>query len=125
MMTSLGLLPEMGRLHETRKLGFHAQPHVLSFFLNCVLTAQMRARHTSRGFAYKAAAQKRNEATIEALLLPHVPDTPLDGAIGLFFTAFFPPPKSVSPAPILREKFRHVMAPNGNLGAGPSSSKTR
>ncbi len=71
----------------------------LSFTLNCVPTAQMRPKHaTINGIhcAYKAKGQKANEATLEALLAPFVPDKPLEGALSLYFAAYFPVPKSAS-----------------------------
>ncbi len=73
---------------------------MLSFILNCVPTAQARARHmrTKSGLAiaYKSESQKANEATLEALLAPHAPKAPFTCAIYLEFAAFMPIPKSAS-----------------------------
>lgn len=71
----------------------------LSFTLNCVPTAQQRPRHmrTKNGMdiTYRSEGQRRNEATLEAMLLPYVPEHPLDGGLELEFTAIMPVPVSM------------------------------
>lgn len=70
---------------------------VLEFTLNCVPTPQARARHAVRGghaIAYKAQKQRDDEATLDALLAPHAPETPFCGPVALCFTAYMPLPKS-------------------------------
>lgn len=72
----------------------------LSFTLNCVPTPQQRPRHmrTKSGIdlTYKSGTQKANEATLDALLAPHVPQKPLEGGIELRFTAIMPLPSFAS-----------------------------
>ena len=72
----------------------------LAFTLHCLPTAQQRARHmtTPNGFhrAYKSETQEANERTLEALLRPHVPPSPLEGGLELSFRAVFPTPGSGS-----------------------------
>ena len=71
----------------------------LTFILNVTPTPQARSRHTViNGFhrAYKSAAQKGAEATLDALLAQHAPVEPLTGAVALDFVAVFPVPASAS-----------------------------
>lgn len=73
---------------------------MLKFRLNCIPTAQARARHgrTKSGLpmTFKSANQKANERTLEALLAPHAPKTPLAGPLVLEFVAALPVGKSDS-----------------------------
>ena len=62
-------------------------------------TAQMRARHTSRGGfsrTYKSGKQVKNEDNLMYHLDDYVPDEPLQGPIFLFIVARMPIPKSYS-----------------------------
>lgn len=73
---------------------------MLKFRLNCIPTAQARARHgrTKSGLhmTFKSANQKANERTLEALLAPYAPKTPLAGPLVLEFVAALPVGKSDS-----------------------------
>lgn len=73
---------------------------MLKFRLNCIPTAQARARHgrTKSGLhmTFKSANQKSNERTLEALLAPYAPKTPLAGPLVLEFVAALPVGKSDS-----------------------------
>ena len=76
---------------------------ILKFSLPIVPTAQARARHrtinTKGGLlhmTYKSSKQQENERTLEACLLPYVPENPMTGALTLQFIACLPVPKSVS-----------------------------
>lgn len=73
---------------------------MLKFRLNCIPTAQARARHmtTKSGLSvsYKSANQKANERTLEALLAPYAPKAPLQGPLVLEFVAAMPLGKSDS-----------------------------
>lgn len=87
---------------------------MLKFRLNCIPTAQARARHmtTKSGLSvsYKSANQKANERTLEALLAPHAPRAPLQGPLVLEFVAALPVGKSDSRT--LREaKLTGLVAP--------------
>lgn len=87
---------------------------MLNFRLNCIPTAQARARHgrTKSGLhvTFKSANQKANERTLEALLAPHAPKTPLAGPLVLEFVAALPVGKSDSKK--LREaKLTGLVAP--------------
>lgn len=87
---------------------------MLKFRLNCVPTAQARARHmtTKSGLSvsYKSANQKANERTLEALLAPYAPKAPLQGPLVLEFVAALPVGKSDSKK--LREaKLTGLVAP--------------
>lgn len=70
------------------------------FRLNCIPTAQARARHgrTKSGLhmTFKSANQKANERTLEALLAPYAPKAPLQGPLVLEFVAAMPLGKSDS-----------------------------
>lgn len=69
----------------------------LSFFIPAIPRGQARVRHTSvNGFSrtYKSKDQQADERTLEALMMPHVPQMCLAGAIELLITAFMPVPKS-------------------------------
>lgn len=87
---------------------------MLKFRLNCIPTAQARARHgrTKSGLhmTFKSANQKANERTLEALLAPYAPKTPLQGPLVLEFVAALPVGKSDSKK--LREaKLTGLVAP--------------
>lgn len=87
---------------------------MLKFRLNCIPTAQARARHgrTKSGLhmTFKSANQKANERTLEALLAPYAPKTPLQGPLVLEFVAALPVGKSDSRT--LREaKLTGLVAP--------------
>lgn len=87
---------------------------MLKFRLNCIPTAQARARHgrTKSGLhmTFKSANQKANERTLEALLAPYAPKTPLAGPLVLEFVAALPVGKSDSKK--LREaKLTGLVAP--------------
>lgn len=87
---------------------------MLKFRLNCIPTAQARARHmtTKSGLSvsYKSANQKANERTLEALLAPYAPKAPLHGPLVLEFVAALPVGKSDSKK--LREaKLTGLVAP--------------
>lgn len=87
---------------------------MLKFRLNCIPTAQARARHmtTKSGLSvsYKSANQKANERTLESLLAPHAPKAPLAGPLVLEFVAALPVGKSDSRT--LREaKLTGLVAP--------------
>lgn len=73
---------------------------MLKFRLNCIPTAQARARHgrTKSGLhvTFKSANQRANERTLEALLAPHAPKAPLQGPLVLEFVAAMPVGKSDS-----------------------------
>lgn len=87
---------------------------MLKFRLNCIPTAQARARHgrTKSGLhmTFKSANQKANDRTLEALLAPYAPKTPLAGPLVLEFVAALPVGKSDSRT--LREaKLTGLVAP--------------
>ena len=87
---------------------------MLKFRLNCIPTAQARARHgrTKSGLhmTFKSANQKANERTLEALLAPYAPKSPLQGPLVLEFVAALPVGKSDSKK--LREaKLTGLVAP--------------
>lgn len=87
---------------------------MLKFRLNCIPTAQARARHgrTKSGLhvTFKSANQRANERTLEALLAPHAPRSPLQGPLVLEFVAALPVGKSDSKK--LREaKLTGLVAP--------------
>ncbi len=72
---------------------------MIAFTLSIIPTAQARARHgvvKGRSMTFKSGAQRANEQTLDALLAPHAPASPLDGGVVLEFRAVFPPPKSAS-----------------------------
>ena len=72
---------------------------MIAFVLPCIPTAQARARHgvvNGHSMTFKSGAQRANEQTLDALLAPHAPETPLMGAVTLEFRAVFPPPRSAS-----------------------------
>lgn len=69
----------------------------LFFILPITPTAQQRPRHARIGghdVTYKSTTQQANERTLEAMLLPHRPKTPLSGPLELSFRATFPIPRS-------------------------------
>lgn len=87
---------------------------MLKFRLNCIPTAQARARHgrTKSGLhvTFKSANQRANERTLEALLAPYAPKAPLQGPLVLEFVAALPVGKSDSKK--LREaKLTGLVAP--------------
>lgn len=87
---------------------------MLKFRLNCIPTAQARARHgrTKSGLnvTFKSANQRANERTLEALLAPYAPKQPLSGPLVLEFVAALPVGKSDSKK--LREaKLTGLVAP--------------
>ena len=73
---------------------------MLKFRLNCTPTAQARARHgrtkTGLHVTFKSQRQQDNERTLEALLAPHAPKSPLHGPLVLEFVAALPVGKSDS-----------------------------
>ena len=75
---------------------------MIQFTIPIEPTAQARARHTKQGRTYKCAKQKANERTLEALLVPHRPDTPIQGPVGIEIRAFMAIAKSKS------KKFREA-----------------
>lgn len=64
---------------------------MLKFRLNCTPTAQARTRHgrtkTGLHVTFKSQSQQANERTLEALLAPHAPKTPINGPLVLEFVA--------------------------------------
>lgn len=71
----------------------------IEFTLPIVPTAQARARVTARGKfaqAYKTKDQQANERTLEACLMQHAPEKPLQGPLVLEFVAALPVGKSDS-----------------------------
>lgn len=91
---------------------------MIAFTLNTIPTAQARARHgvvAGHSVTFKAAGQRANEQTLDALLAPHAPEVPMAGAVTLEFRAVFPPPKSVSKkarAAMLRGQIHHTKKPD-------------
>lgn len=72
---------------------------MIKFRLPITPTAQARVKVAVRGKfaqAYKTADQKANERTLEACLLPHVPERPMTGPVMLEFVAAMPVPTSDS-----------------------------
>jgi Holliday junction resolvase RusA-like endonuclease len=72
---------------------------MISFFISCIPRGQARPRHaTIAGHhrAYKSKTQELDEATLQALMMPYVPDEPLDCPLSLVVEAFMPIPKSFS-----------------------------
>lgn len=97
----------------------NSEVRAMSFILCCIPTPQQRPRHmrtkTGIDLTYKSGRQKGNEATLDALLAPHVPQTPLDGGIELQFTAIMPMPTSVSKKrkeAMLRGEIGHTVKPD-------------
>lgn len=71
----------------------------LSFFVPIIPRGQARVRHTVRGsrpVAYKSKDQQADERTLEALMMPHVPDVPLSGMLSLSLVITMPIPASFS-----------------------------
>ena len=104
----------------------------MSFVLNCTPTPQQRARHAVRGkfaSAYKSSAQKANERTLEALLLPHTPKTPTIGPVAVEITASFPVPISApkkAKEGMLEGKICHTKKPDvDNLAKQMLDAMTR
>lgn len=91
---------------------------MIAFTLSIIPTAQARARHgvvKGRSMTFKFGAQRANEQTLDALLAPHAPASPLDGGVVLEFRAVFPPPKSASKkarAAMLRGIESHTKKPD-------------
>lgn len=73
---------------------------MLDFTIRCIPTPQQRPRHmrtkTGIDLTYKSKRQKDSEATLHALLAPHVPPEPLTGGLELQFIAIMPLPTSVT-----------------------------
>jgi Holliday junction resolvase RusA-like endonuclease len=73
--------------------------NTLKFILPITPTAQARPRHAMINglpMTYKSKGQKDNERTLDACLLEHRPETPLEGPLALAFVAALPVPKSAS-----------------------------
>ena len=107
-------------------------PKEISFILNCTPTPQARPRHAvMHGFSmtYKSAAQKENEATLDALLAQHAPVEPMEGAVALTFMAYLPVPASASKKKqqdMLNGVIRHTHKPDlDNLGKQLKDAMTR
>lgn len=69
----------------------------IEFFIPIVPRGQSRAKHTSAGGfhrTYKTKDQLADERTLEALLVPFMPKSPLSGAVSLLITAVMPIPSS-------------------------------
>lgn len=88
---------------------------MLSFTIPIIPTAQQRVRHTKRGRAYKSTEQENNERTLEAMLMPYVPETPMNGPVNLLFVAYMPIPASISKKArqaMLCEETPHIKKPD-------------
>lgn len=71
----------------------------MSFWLDCIPTPQLRPRHAhinGHDMTFKSKSQQANENTLEALLLPWIPEKPMEGPLKLSIMAYFPIPKSWS-----------------------------
>ena len=76
----------------------------MKFILQTTPTAQTRPRHgtitTKTGktlhMTFKSERQQSNEATLDALLAPYAPASPLRGPVALSFIAALPMPKNAS-----------------------------
>lgn len=69
----------------------------IRFRLNVIPRGQARVRHTVRNgisMAYKSKEQQADERTLESLMMPHVPQTCLSGAVDLLIVAYLPIPGS-------------------------------
>ena len=90
----------------------------LSFCIPITPTAQQRPRHARFGghdVTYKSATQQANERTLEAMLMPHRPKTPLSGPLELSFCAVFSVPQSWTKKrreAALRGKMWHTSKPD-------------
>lgn len=76
---------------------------MIKFILHTTPTAQARPRHgtieTRNGplhMTFKSKRQKDNEATLDALLAPYAPASPMQGPVALSFIAALPMPRSAS-----------------------------
>lgn len=100
---------------------------MISFVLNTTPTAQARTKNGARivrgedgeikahSTTYKTQKQRSVEQTLDALLAPHAPASPIMGAVVLQFQAVFPPPKSTSKrarAAMLRGQIHHTKKPD-------------
>ena len=76
----------------------------LHFTINTTPIGQARPKHSTIrckngrtiSTTYKSATQRANENTLEALLAPYVPETPIVGPVALHFVAYLPMPASTS-----------------------------
>lgn len=102
---------------------------LIAFTIDCIPTAQARARHTRSGRAYKSASQLANERTLEAMLLPFRPAMPFDGALQLRFMAYMPIPLSAGKKrreAMLRGDIGHTTKPDlDNLAKQLMDAMTR
>lgn len=72
---------------------------MIKFSIPVIPTAQARPKVAVRGTfaqAYKTKDQQANERTLEAWLMRHAPEKPLNGPLVLEFVAALPCPRSVS-----------------------------
>lgn len=105
----------------------------LCFTLNCVPTAQQRARHGTRKngshAAYKSRKQIAREWELEALLTLFAPPEPMTGALELRFVAVFSVPETASKkakAAMLRGEIGHTVKPDlDNLAKQLKDAMTR
>lgn len=105
----------------------------LCFTLNCLPTAQQRARHAVRKngshAAYKSREQIARECELEAYLTPFAPPEPMSGALELQFVALFPVPKSADKkkrAAMLCGEIGHTVKPDlDNLAKQLKDAMTR
>lgn len=71
----------------------------IDFFVQAIPRGQARVRHARVGNfskAYKTEDQKRDEQTLQALMMPHRPEKPLSGPLYLGLVVFCPIPSSKS-----------------------------
>lgn len=105
----------------------------LRFVIHAIPTAQQRPRHMRAkngvDITYKSRAQVANERTLEALLLPYVPENAFIGGIELRFRAIMPLPTSVSKKRselMLGGKIGHTVKPDlDNLAKQLKDAMTR
>lgn len=73
---------------------------MITFHIPIKPTAQKRARHgrlfNGHSITYKDSGQRQAEGNLISLMRPHVPDQPIETAVGLDIIAVFPIPKSWS-----------------------------
>lgn len=106
---------------------------MISFVLECTPTAQQRPRHartkTGLDMTYKSSAQKANERTLEAMLLPYRPKMALEGGLELIFKAVMPLPSSMSKKTKIRAitgQIGHTVKPDlDNLAKQLKDAMTR
>ena len=93
---------------------------MINITLPIIPTAQMRARHASRGgfpVTYKAKKQVESEQGIMQLLEKYRPEKPMEGAISLYVFAFLPIPKSKPDwwkKAALKGRIRHITKPDAD-----------